>query len=92
VEHPPRSALTEAAAVALQVVSTLQPGQFRNAFYSQFVFLGLFLPLIPFIPESPCEYLLQDEKFCVVTEPQGTMLGVMSTTRRRRPWRAFTGT
>jgi hypothetical protein len=85
VEHSPRSALTETAAVALQVVSTLQPGQFRNAFYSQFVFLGLFLPLIPFIPESPCEYPLSDGEFCVVTELQGTMLGATNTTRRRKP-------
>jgi hypothetical protein len=40
---------------ALEIVVNMGPTYFRHAFYSQIVFLGLFLPVIPFLPETPCE-------------------------------------
>lgn len=45
------------ASIALKIVGDMDPSMFRRAFYSQFAFLGLFIPFLPFLPESPCEYI-----------------------------------
>lgn len=52
-------AADELASIALKVVVMLPPEKFRHAFYSQFVFMGLLLPIIPFVPESVCKYPLR---------------------------------
>ena len=44
-----------ACSVGLQIVNVSTPFGYRNAFYSEFVLLGLFVPALVFAPESPCE-------------------------------------
>jgi hypothetical protein len=44
-----------ACSVGLQIVNVSTPYGYRNAFYSEFVLLGLFLPALVFAPESPCK-------------------------------------
>lgn len=68
---------------ALRIVSKMGPAKFRHAFYSQIVFLGLFFPIIPFLPETPC-------KGCDLVEKgqradlQGTTLVNTKMTRPKR--------
>lgn len=42
-------------AVACQIVIKTSPMDYRHVFYSEFVFLGFWLPACLFIPESHCE-------------------------------------
>lgn len=45
-----------AAAIALQIVSELPIGKWRNAIYSMWAFIGLAAIVLCFIPESPRFY------------------------------------
>ncbi|WVW80729.1 hypothetical protein I302_102715 [Kwoniella bestiolae CBS 10118] len=49
------------ASIALKIVVGLGPDKFRHAFYSQFVFVGLFVCVLPFLPESPWYYARKHE-------------------------------
>jgi hypothetical protein len=42
-------------AVSCQIVVKTQPDAYRNVFYSEFVFLGLWVGAILYIPESYCK-------------------------------------
>lgn len=44
-----------ACSIGLQIVNVSTPFGYRNAFYSEFVLLGLFVPALVFAPESPCK-------------------------------------
>jgi len=44
------------ASIALNVIIEEVPLAYRNAFYSEFVLLGLMVPALVFAPESPCEW------------------------------------
>lgn len=48
-----------AAAVGLQVVSTMPTTQWRHAVYSMWVFIGLAFLVLAFLPESPRFYALR---------------------------------
>jgi hypothetical protein len=54
-----------ACSVGLQIVNVSTPYGYRNAFYSEFVLLVLFLPALAFAPESPCESGRFDSIRCV---------------------------
>ena len=43
------------AAVALVLTAKTSPFEYKNAFYSQFVLLGIWLPIAILLPESPCK-------------------------------------
>lgn len=43
-----------AGAIGLQTIALDM--SYRKVFYSEFVFLGLFLPALLFAPESPCGF------------------------------------
>lgn len=47
-------------AVGLKILNDTMPMQFRNMFYSEFVFFGLWLVPMVFLPESPVWYALHD--------------------------------
>ncbi|KAJ9121876.1 hypothetical protein QFC24_004458 [Naganishia onofrii] len=44
------------ASIALQIIATTSPLNYKLAFYSEFVFLGMFIPALIFAPESPWFY------------------------------------
>lgn len=48
-----------AAAIGLQIVSTLPINQWRHAVYSMWVFIGLAFIVLAFLPESPRYYALR---------------------------------
>lgn len=75
----------KSAAIALKIVADMEPGKFRNAFYSEFVFVGMFLPMIVFLPESPCTW--SPTWRCVIRvmiDIQGSMLASTNRNKRRR--------
>ncbi|RSH93597.1 hypothetical protein EHS25_006242 [Saitozyma podzolica] len=49
------------AAIALQIVSTLPSDKWRNAVYSQWVFVGLAIIVLLLIPETPRFYALKGD-------------------------------
>lgn len=70
---------------ALKIVKDMGPSKFRHAFYSQIVFLGLFFPIIPFLPETPCKWFSRRRNTRDnLNLDQGIMLENTNTTRRRR--------
>ncbi|ROT37977.1 general substrate transporter [Sodiomyces alkalinus F11] len=47
-------------AIGLKVLEDTDPFNFRNVFYSEFVFFGLWLVPLVYLPESPAWYAAQD--------------------------------
>jgi MFS family permease len=45
-------------AIALKILEETKPMDFRNIFYSEFVFTGLWLFPMLYLPDTPCEYRL----------------------------------
>lgn len=43
-------------AIALEVLQQTKPLAYRNAFYSEFVIVGIWIPIMLFLPESPVWY------------------------------------
>lgn len=44
------------SAIALQILELTHPLAYRNAFYSEFVIVGVWIPVMLFLPESPVWY------------------------------------
>jgi hypothetical protein len=44
------------ADIALQVVNVSEPLNYKNAMYWQFVLVGIWIIIVPFLSESPCEF------------------------------------